>query len=92
MHYTLLSGKDTTTCTFKCDGCMRRVAKGSEIHSETREYWNVITCSVACTTLANTRYNTLLIASKGNATVKDIFEHNGIDFRGLVEYVELHYI
>lgn len=27
MHYTLKSGVDTSTCTFKCEGCGRRFDK-----------------------------------------------------------------
>jgi hypothetical protein len=34
VHYTLQSGKDTTTCTFKCTGCGKRYSKERLIDKE----------------------------------------------------------
>lgn len=78
-HYTLLSGVDTTTRTFKCAGCKRRLSANLLYSVETESKFNVSVCSTACANLADIALVNKVLRNPHDAILKDTFRQSGFD-------------
>lgn len=89
-HYTLLSGKDTSTYTFLCDGCKTRKDSSLALTLTTQHCWNATVCSQACAILANQYFNKALIDGRNNPVIIDLItiaSEGQFTFSQLLNYV-----
>lgn len=84
-HFTLLSGKDTSTYTFKCDGCGIRLDRELASLVDTPHRWNAIVCCSDCISLSDKKYDSLIL--KGDEVVREIVE---IGAKGQFTFHELY--